>query len=381
MHLDSFEFREAHTRPTYRGLMALACAVLTTTGACNVYDSELIAEQPTKPDALSIRMDKPEATGAITLASTDEEDASVRAVTTRCGNAVVDSDEHCDVAIARGQPGACPDGCSGSTGCTRRVLSGNDCAAQCVQTQIVMALPDDGCCPPGASADTDTDCAAVCGNGVRERGEQCDPSDTCVRSEACVSPRTCWKAQYTGDPAHCSAHCALTPIEACVDNDDCCPAGCTHDSDHDCEPGPAGALTPDPTDCQSECHAPTETPSCASMHTAGACEACDCAQCEAETRGCLSASDKTGSTGCAAIARCAAEHHCNGLDCYCGELSPDKCRSRPAGPCAKDIQAAAGPWDVFALLLIDADGDSPVKRASALLDCRKAHCTDACGSP
>jgi Putative metal-binding motif len=41
------------------------------------------------------------------------------------------------------------------------------------------------CCPPGATNSTDPDCPAVCGNGIRETGEQCDGPDTWHCSPTC----------------------------------------------------------------------------------------------------------------------------------------------------------------------------------------------------
>jgi cysteine-rich repeat protein len=54
---------------------------------------------------------------------------------------------------------------------------------------VVDPVDGDGCCTLGANANTDTDCAPVCGNGAREDAESCDDgnaaagdgcSDTCI---------------------------------------------------------------------------------------------------------------------------------------------------------------------------------------------------------
>jgi len=43
---------------------------------------------------------------------------------------------------------------------------------------IVDPIDDDNCCPDGANATNDNDCAPVCGNGVLEGAEECDDGNT-----------------------------------------------------------------------------------------------------------------------------------------------------------------------------------------------------------
>ena len=45
---------------------------------------------------------------------------------------------------------------------------------RCFHSAIVEAMNGDGCCPPGASANADSDCAPKCGNRTVEGDEQCD---------------------------------------------------------------------------------------------------------------------------------------------------------------------------------------------------------------
>ncbi|MBE7451661.1 MAG: DUF4215 domain-containing protein [Kofleriaceae bacterium] len=101
-----------------------------------------------------------------------------------CGNSVVDPGETCDTAIAAG-PGACPTTCSDGMVCTRDVLvNAGTCNAACTFPPITAPANGDGCCPPGANANNDTDCAPVCGNGVVEGTEQCDDGNQ-VDTDAC----------------------------------------------------------------------------------------------------------------------------------------------------------------------------------------------------
>ena len=51
----------------------------------------------------------------------------------------------------------------------------NSCNVTCAHTTVTAPKNGDGCCPPGANSNTDSDCSASCGNGVLESGEQCDP--------------------------------------------------------------------------------------------------------------------------------------------------------------------------------------------------------------
>ena len=102
-----------------------------------------------------------------------------------CGDGLVSDGETCDTAIALGEPGACPVGCSDGQVCTADALiGGGTCTATCAHDPITQAKNGDGCCPPIGNANTDNDCAAVCGNHVPEPGEDCDAGDT-VPGDGC----------------------------------------------------------------------------------------------------------------------------------------------------------------------------------------------------
>src|SRR5207344_1155362 len=116
-----------------------------------------------------------------------------------CGDGVVQAanGETCDVAIAPGAPGACAKTCSDGAACTRDVLvAAGTCGATCLFLPVTEARPGDGCCPPGADATLDADCAPVCGNGVAE-----PPAETC---DYAAAPGAC--------PVTCTAGDACTPI-------------------------------------------------------------------------------------------------------------------------------------------------------------------------
>jgi len=153
-----------------------------------------------------------------------------------CGDGLVGPGESCDVAIAAGQPGACPTACPDGDPCTDdRLLSDGTCQAVCVHLAVTAPLPGDGCCPPGADFRVDADCAPACGNGVVERPvESCDPASAGSCPTTCPTAGSCATVALRGAAATCSAACVVTPIVACVSGDGCCPPGCTAESDGDC---------------------------------------------------------------------------------------------------------------------------------------------------
>ncbi len=97
----------------------------------------------------------------------------------RCGDGVVSGGESCDTMIAAGAAGACPTACNDMMACTRDALvSGGTCSAACTTTPITMAMAGDGCCPPGATVGTDSDCTGRCGDGTVTAPETCDDGNT-----------------------------------------------------------------------------------------------------------------------------------------------------------------------------------------------------------
>jgi cysteine-rich repeat protein len=156
-----------------------------------------------------------------------------------CGDGVVEAEvgEVCDPGIATG-PGACPTGCDDGQACTTDVLLGSACTAACDHAAITAPADGDGCCPAGANANTDSDCAPVCGNGVLETGEGCDPGITSgggACPTACSDGNACTLDALVGGGT-CAAMCTATPITAPHNNDGCCPAGADSTNDNDCVP-------------------------------------------------------------------------------------------------------------------------------------------------
>jgi hypothetical protein len=155
-----------------------------------------------------------------------------------CGDGVRESGEACDTGISPPAPGSCPAGCDDGDPCTADFLAGTGCQAACAHVQITAQISGDGCCPAGATAATDTDCPASCGDGVVERGETCDPKAT--GAGACPtscppSPSPCLQMVLAGSAGDCSARCVPSQVATCSSQSDgCCPSGCTAASDPDC---------------------------------------------------------------------------------------------------------------------------------------------------
>jgi len=162
-----------------------------------------------------------------------------------CGNGRIDPGETCDVAIAAGKPGACPQSCDDHVACTNDFLNGSDCTASCVHSEIVKAGgPRDNCCPKNATAAAgspmhDDDCPSTCGNGTVDPFETCDTAiapgspGACPSADDCTAGAACISAQLIA-AGTCSAVCMRYPIVSQIAGDGCCPAGATHAGDDDC---------------------------------------------------------------------------------------------------------------------------------------------------
>lgn len=167
-----------------------------------------------------------------------------------CGNDVLEGSELCD--------GNCPTSCDDGMPCTKDSSSGSaeSCNLACSHTPITTAKGGDGCCPTGANANNDSDCSAMCGNGVREGSELCDGSD-CPTATSCADNEPCTADTVTGEASRCNATCKHTPITSPRASDGCCPQGANANSDNDCKAACGngireGSETCDGSDCPTE---------------------------------------------------------------------------------------------------------------------------------
>lgn len=157
--------------------------------------------------------------------------------TLACGDGVVGVGELCDPAIAAGDEGACPADCEDDEACTQDTLSGTGCQTECINAAITDTTDGDGCCPDSGNANNDSDCVAVCGNGVREGGEACDTAiqagDPGACPESCEDQVACTTDTLSG-AGTCDAVCSNVAIIDPINDDGCCPAGANAGTDNDC---------------------------------------------------------------------------------------------------------------------------------------------------
>lgn len=371
------------TSPIYRPSAVRASAALSLLWCCScqVYDPGLVEEHETRRDIRgSEDRDPRDATAEADAAETD--------AAASCGDGIVSEGEACDIAIARGEPGACPTGCSGGQGCLHNELEGEGCAAHCVMREWKTATPDDGCCPKGKDYFEDNDCAARCGNEHLEPGEMCDPVSTCPREEACTSSDACVVARYTGAADSCNARCEMMRIGSCVTGDRCCPAGCDRDRDGDCamgaspEPSPKPAATPTPLPRPAPQPEPQPMAAafvCANEHKGSACKACDCSKCAAETEACINDPGADDAKNCAAAIDCSERVKCNSNECYCGTATAAACEMTPTGMCLAAWHDAAYS-DNEAVVRFHARTEGyTLNKVIALVDCRAKNCSRECG--
>lgn len=365
----------------------MLCVLALVSSSCRVYDSELLRPFGAERRAVSV---VPHDAGSEWAAQSTEP-----VIVPGCGNGRVEGIERCDIAIAQGQEGACPDGCNMRDGCLTYELVGQRCGARCAPIEITESVPGDGCCPSGATRETDSDCSATCGNGVIEADETCDPPESCPTAAACRTDKVCTVAHLTGAANTCSARCQELPLAVCESGDGCCPDNCSAEVDSDCErptemarprpqrPNPeAGtampAMEPQPPTCMNgeRCSEEELAAECNAVHSGGRCHSCDCAYCAAEVARCEEITQETG--GCARVVECALQNHCQGAECLCGDNLAN-CQNQPRGPCVWEIREVAGSRDYLSILWTANTPGTPLAIAMDLVSCRANHCAETCG--
>ncbi len=137
-----------------------------------------------------------------------------------CGDGIVQASEGetCEPEPSgdAGDAERCPADCDDDNACTTDVLSGSamNCNIDCAHVAITALADGDDCCPEGANTLNDADCMPICGNDVRERGEDCDSASGC--NQQC-------DLGYTAEQRQCLDTFAITN-QTC---DVCLCLGCT----------------------------------------------------------------------------------------------------------------------------------------------------------
>lgn len=235
-----------------------------------------------------------------------------------CGDGKVDSTETCEPGSAM----PCLTTCDDNNACTRDEMSGSasTCNVACSHWKITALTPGDACCPDGATPDSDPDCAPVCGNSVKEKGEDCDDGNT-------------------------------------ADGD-----GCTHT-------------------CHSETPA-DQCKMRVAQKQAGmseACVQCVCGNCTTQANACYGATSAREVDLCDGIVECVRENGCSGTACYCGGDLLACSLGYPSGPCRQQIERAAGTSSLSRLSTLSRDATNPFGRAGLFGECAYQSCAQACG--
>jgi len=188
---------------------------------------------------------------------------------TECGDGVITGDETCDP----GAPNAhCPADCGDGDPCTADAMAGDPaaCTARCMHSPVSALKGGDQCCPKGGTAVTDSDCAAVCGNGVVEPGEACDGK--CPAS--CDDGNACTADSMSGTGMECSTMCSHTPIVDARSGDGCCPDGANANTDRDCKPVCGNGVHEGSETCDGDCPNCDDGDPCTSDSATGSADAC-----------------------------------------------------------------------------------------------------------
>jgi hypothetical protein len=102
----------------------------------------------------------------------------------------------------------------------------------------MLVSPDQGTAPVDQGMMNPVDQGAppmTCGDGIVTGEEVCD-GDCPVDVANCPAPppEACARVRIEGSAAMCDAQCVGYQQDVCLDDDGCCPAGCSQDEDNDC---------------------------------------------------------------------------------------------------------------------------------------------------
>jgi cysteine-rich repeat protein len=233
---------------------------------------------------------------------------------TSCNNGMVEDNETCD---GRGDR-ACPMSCDDGDPCTEDLRSGSasHCNVVCSHVPVTAVRSGDSCCPAGASANSDMDCQAMCGNNKVEQGEECDDGN-----------------RDAGDG--CTAECKTeSTVDQCVAQLD-------------------GRL-----------------PECAR---------CNCEKCQELVLNCYASDNAADNQLCTSLIECGLTNNCASETCYCGSSPLTSCIFGTGnGPCRNEVEAAGRTTIPGDLVARGTNTSFPLGRANTLAACAREQCATEC---
>ena len=151
------------------------------------------------------------------------------------------------------------------TGCQGEANTNRECTPECGGKECGT----DGCggicgiCGPGNACNTDFQCeSSFCGNGNVDPGETCDSAiesgDGACPSACEDDGNACTQQNFFGAPLDCDARCASFVIINCIDDDGCCPEGCSPSNDLDCSQNCNNGVVDEGESCDPPDTCPTE---------------------------------------------------------------------------------------------------------------------------
>lgn len=397
-----------------RALIFVSCVsvLLPFSLACDVYDNELLEDVPNK-SAFGVSDPIEEEVGGQSGGQSESIDKKnmigqgEREERDVCGDGRVTSGENCDTGIYPGHVGACPVECPPIDSCYNVIRSGTGCQTQCILVPR-ECRNGDGCCPPGCTGSSDSDCSKKCGDGIvqPEQGETCEPFSAFDHRKIPPGTELCpSECPDDGDPCTeditlgsvdlCNISCTNKPITDLIDGDECCPAGADANIDTDCLPICGNGIREANEECDGS---PGCTDQCISLLTpeqrlcverdylndlnvSPECTACMCTNCLEQTVACYDGGSTDLDPGCASIAACAYRSKCMGFACYCGsEYSLRDCYIGANGACKQTIEQAAQTENALFLLEQSLVQNTALTLALAINDCFAQQCVDICYS-